>query len=276
MNLMKTLSFLLLACSLLLASAISSADGLSIGLPRENSVNTDKSSDIKAENQVGANRQFVVEDTFETEDPRRSGSDSLDERSNPDRQGPGLPLFTFRGMEPSWYTVNDNVMGGISSSTVVVDTNQQNLSFSGEVSLDNNGGFASTRSEWTSYDLSAFDGIALRVRGDGNAYRFRIRTEATGFGIAYTGLFQTKAGTWQDIYLPFSEMVPLYRGFVVNAAGPLDPESIRSFGLMVSDKQQGEFSLEVDWINAVAEQKNEIRYASSDADNKQFAGNGRA
>jgi hypothetical protein len=50
-------------------------------------------------------------------------------------------------------------------------------------------------------------------------------------------------------------MVPLYRGYVVNAAGPLNPESIRSFGLMLADKQVGEFSLDVDWINAVVESK---------------------
>ena len=176
-------------------------------------------------------------------------------------QGPGLELFDFSGAEPSWYTLNDNVMGGISNSSVVIDTEEHSLSFTGAVSLDNNGGFASTRSQWAGYDLSAFDGIALRVRGDGNTYRFRIRTEATGSAVAYTGLFTTDAGAWQEIYIPFAEMIPRYRGFVVNAAGPLDPQSIRSFGLMLSDKQQGEFSLEVDWINAVAERKNEIRSA---------------
>ena len=79
----------------------------------------------------------------------------------------------------------------------------------------------------------------------------------------------TNADTWQEVYIPFSEMTPLYRGFIVNAAGPLNPESIRSFGLMLTDKQSGEFSLNVDWINAVAESKVEIRYAANTADNEQ-------
>lgn len=26
---------------------------------------------------------------------------------------------------------------------------------------------------------------------------------------------------WTEVYIPFAEMVPLYRGFVVNQAGPL-------------------------------------------------------
>jgi monofunctional biosynthetic peptidoglycan transglycosylase len=187
----------------------------------------------------------------------------VEAQSKSDNRGPGIPLFDFEGPEPAWYTVNDDVMGGVSESLVTVDTNTKRLSFSGDLSLDNNGGFASTRSQWTTYNLDGFDGIALRVRGDGNTYRFRIRTEQTGPEIAYTSLFTTQPGIWQEVYIPFSEMVPLYRGFVVNAAGALNPESIRSFGLMLSDKQEGTFSLEVDWINAVAENKVEIRYANN-------------
>ena len=160
-------------------------------------------------------------------------------------------LFDFTDGEPAWYTVNDDVMGGISQSVVNVDNESGRLYFSGNVSLENNGGFASLRSQWSSYDLSLYDGLLLRVRGDGNLYRLRIRTETTGSEIAYTGLFATEAETWQEIYLPFSEMVPLYRGFIVDRAGPIDPSSIRSFGLMVTDKQEGDFSLEVDRIIAV-------------------------
>lgn len=212
-------------------------------------------------NDLDAVHPSSMKDASGVEDNASSKTGSAHDRSGSGTQGPGLELFDFSGAEPSWYTVDDNVMGGISNSSVVIDTQFHSLSFSGAVSLENNGGFASTRSQWAGYDLSAFDGIALRVRGDGNTYRFRIRTEATGSVVAYTGLFTTEAGTWQEIYIPFAEMIPLYRGFVVNAAGPLDPQSIRSFGLMLSDKQQGEFSLEVDWINAVAERKTEIHYA---------------
>lgn len=179
--------------------------------------------------------------------------------------GPGVPLFRFDRPEPAWYTINDDVMGGISQSNVTVDRNLQRLTFSGSVSLENNGGFASVRSQWTGYNLAAFDGVALRLRGDGNTYRFRIRTEATGSEIAYTALFETTAGEWQEVYIPFVEMVPLYRGFVVPAAGALDPASIRSFGLMVSDKQKGDFRLEIDWINAVSENKGDERYVRSEA-----------
>lgn len=191
------------------------------------------------------------------------GARKAEDKAEPRSQGPGLVLFDFAAQEPLWTTVDDAVMGGVSASTVRIDPQAQRLIFSGNVSLDNNGGFASTRSQWLGYDLTGFDGIALRVRGDGNAYRFRVRTEKTGGDVAYTALFVTKANTWQEIYIPFAEMVPLYRGMRVGPAGTLDAGTIRSFGLMVSDKQQGDFALEVDWINAVSEKKVAVQLASA-------------
>ncbi len=161
-------------------------------------------------------------------------------------------LFDFAGEEPSWFTVNDDVMGGISTSLVIVDSEAQQLSFSGNLSLDNNGGFASTRSSWTAYDLEEYDGIMLRFRGDGRVYQVRIRTETTGSDIAYAAAFATETGAWQEVVIPFSDMVPLYRGFIVRDAGPLNTAAIRSFGLMLADKQPGEFALDVDWIKAVS------------------------
>jgi NADH dehydrogenase [ubiquinone] 1 alpha subcomplex assembly factor 1 len=269
---MKTIAFLILSGFILFG--LSSVSRGSMDKPTSqlgaDSLNGGDSSRLRIEAPQDTIRPLVPESEIEDGILVENGTSSSQKESRSDTRGPGIPLFNFNGPEPYWYTVNDDVMGGVSQSLVVVDTKLQRLSFSGDVSLENNGGFASTRSQWTNYNLGAFDGIALRIRGDGNTYRFHIQTEETGSGIAYTSLFTTKAGTWQEIYIPFSTMVPLYRGFVVNAAGPLNPESIRSFGLMLTDKQEGTFSIEVDWINAVAESKYEIRYATNTADNEQI------
>jgi monofunctional biosynthetic peptidoglycan transglycosylase len=47
------------------------------------------------------------------------------------------------GLE-DWRIVNDDVMGGVSSSKLYLNE-EQNLVFSGNLSLENNGGFASSR-----------------------------------------------------------------------------------------------------------------------------------
>ena len=166
---------------------------------------------------------------------------------------PGIPLFTFAGGEPRWYTVDDNVMGGISSSTVAV-AEPDVLAFAGSMSLENNGGFASARSEWQTVDLSNTDGILLRVLGDGNAYRLRIRTDTTDRNISYNALFETTPNQWQIVYVPYAEMVPTYFGYVMDV-GPLDQSNIGSFGLMLSDNQPGEFELYVDWMRAVSDEE---------------------
>ena len=166
---------------------------------------------------------------------------------------PGVNVFTFAGQEPGWYTVDDDVMGGVSNSTVTI-IEPSLLSFSGEMSLENNGGFASVRSDWSPMNLSDADGVLLRVLGDGNQYRLRIRTASAGRGVSYNALFQTQPENWNYVYVPFEDMVPTYRGFLMDV-GELDRANIGSFGFMLSDKQPGEFSLLVDWIRAVSEKE---------------------
>ena len=164
---------------------------------------------------------------------------------------PGNTLFAFSGDEPGWYTVDDDVMGGVSSSMVGVSETGQ-LLFAGTMSLENNGGFASVRSYWQRMDLSSYDGVLMRVLGDGNSYRLRIRTEETGRNISYNALFETTPETWKLVYIPFEDMVPTYFGRTL-ALDPVDRASIGSFGIMLSDKQPGEFALAVDWMRTVTE-----------------------
>jgi hypothetical protein len=54
--------------------------------------------------------------------------------------------------EDKWRIVNDGVMGGLSTSNVRIN-DEGKISFSGNVSLDNNGGFASLRSPISNYNF---------------------------------------------------------------------------------------------------------------------------
>ena len=193
----------------------------------------------------------TADDEMNTDEERTVNRD--DKMSQPPSSSTvvGTVLFNYDEDEPMWYTVNDDVMGGISTSMVSTDAETQRLVFSGNLSLENNGGFASIRSQWSDYDLTGYDGIVLRVRGDGRTYQFRIRAEETGAEIAHAALIETEAGIWRDIYVSFEEMIPVYRGVIVRRAPALDPGSVRSFGLMLADKQEGEFFLEVETLSAV-------------------------
>ncbi len=72
-----------------------------------------------------------------------------------------------------WTTVNDNVMGGRSQGGFRRAEN--GIVFAGSTNT-NGGGFSSIRSDTKAFRLGAYDGIRLRVRGDGRTYTFRLTT----------------------------------------------------------------------------------------------------
>jgi monofunctional biosynthetic peptidoglycan transglycosylase len=168
-------------------------------------------------------------------------------------QAAEVSLFDFQAPTnpPAWQIVNDDVMGGRSTSQFLLLTNGGAV-FSGVVSLENNGGFASVRSSPVRENLSGCDAFVLRVRGDGRRYKFTVRTE-TGFAPPnYQAEFATKAGEWEEHRLAFKDFVPTFRGRVLTDSPPLSAAKIVSLGILISDKNSGPFRLELSWIKAAA------------------------
>ncbi len=161
-------------------------------------------------------------------------------------------IFSFDSPQDvaPWVAVNDNVMGGVSDGRVRM-TDHATLEFFGSISLENNGGFASIRSRRSDVDLSSFDGLLIRVRGDGQRYDLNLRTNVRIMAGSYRAKFETNVDAWQEVYLPFADFEPTSFGRVRSDLPALDPSKIRSFGFLIADKQAGSFSLEVDWIKAV-------------------------
>jgi len=151
-------------------------------------------------------------------------------------------------MDPdNWRAVNDGVMGGLSRGRMVpVD---DALRFEGELSLENNGGFASVR-RTVGMDLSGAAAVRLQLRGDGRRYQFRIRQDGGLDGIAWRAEFDT-SGDWQTVVLPLAEFVPVFRGRLVAGAGPVEPARVAQVGFMLADRNPGAFALDVRSIEFV-------------------------
>lgn len=161
-------------------------------------------------------------------------------------------IFDFTAAEAApWRSVDDVVMGGVSSSRMVIEEGR--ATFRGEVSLDNNGGFASVWSAAARHDLEGFDGLAVRVRGDGQRYSFRVRMNERFDDVTYQVKFQTSGERWETVRFPFSAFEAVFRGRPLPGAAPLDPGRIRAFGFLISDEQEGPFRLEVEEIRAYRE-----------------------
>lgn len=156
--------------------------------------------------------------------------------------GGAMAATVSLGMDSEpWWSINDGVMGGLSSGRI--SRSGEGLVFAGELSLENNGGFASVRRP-VDADLSAASGVRLRVRGDGRRYQFRLRLDGDFDGIAWRAEFGA-SGEWQTLELPFGDFEPVFRGRRVLNAGPVVPARIRQVGLMVADRQAGAFRLEI-------------------------------
>jgi monofunctional biosynthetic peptidoglycan transglycosylase len=156
--------------------------------------------------------------------------------------------FDTRDSSGEWTAVSDDVMGGVSKGGFRIN-DAGILEFTGAVSLENNGGFASIRSRPGRHDLSEYEGLLVRVRGDGKRYACNIRTDFEIMAGSYQQRFETTKDEWQEIALPFRDFVATSFGQVMRDAPKLDTARIRSFGFTISDKQAGPFKLEVDWIS---------------------------
>jgi len=73
-----------------------------------------------------------------------------------------------------WNIVNDDVMGGISKSYLSLNE-ENNLVFNGYLSLENNGGFASSRLSLPNRRLTDVKSLKIKIKGDGNIYKLRFR-----------------------------------------------------------------------------------------------------
>jgi len=143
-----------------------------------------------------------------------------------------------------WFSVDDRVMGGVSVSQMS-HAGDSTARFSGDMSLENNGGFASVRFTDNVYNLRDFTGVELRVKGSGATYQFRFQTDIAR--ISYRQSF-VAPDEWTTVRLPFDAFEATFFGRNVSDAPPINTSFLRTLTFMLSDGQTGEFELLIDWI----------------------------
>lgn len=147
------------------------------------------------------------------------------------------PVFNFAqpstDLQEIWGALDDVVMGGVSQSSIRLGDGV--AYFSGVVSTANSGGFASirTRNLEPPLDLTAYEGVELRVKGDGKRYKFMLRTETRWDGVAYCYSFDTVADEWITVRIPFAALVPVFRARTIDNAS-LDLHRVCAWQLMLS------------------------------------------
>jgi len=163
-----------------------------------------------------------------------------------------ITLYNFSAQgKGNWSVEDDVVMGGRSDSQLKL-TAENHAHFSGSVSLENNGGFCSIHQtvEKNPYVIAEKSmSFVLRLKGDGKAYNFRVRTPNGRHSYGFT--FPTKrGGKWETITIPFDKMEAQYHGEKVkvpNYAG----EDIVEMQLLIGNKKAETFEIFIASIEVI-------------------------
>jgi len=163
--------------------------------------------------------------------------------------GKGRSITEFDGTaDMKWQVVNDGVMGGLSEGKLTPDQ-AGTMKFHGMLSLENNGGFSTFRSGDVNLDLGSDLGLLLRVKGDGRTYQVRLATDALfrGMEVSFAAEFATRKGEWLEVRVPFSSFKGSFRGLDLPEER-LNPSMVRRVSILIGDKKQAPFEIELDWI----------------------------
>ena len=148
-------------------------------------------------------------------------------------------------LNANWQIINDTVMGGVSHSKV--EKLSHFIRFSGNISLQNNGGFASTRS-LLPLDTLNIQKLTLKVRGDNKVYQLRLRVDRYFDGPAFVVEFEPKKERWTTFEFSVQDFSLMFRGRAFASDHQLLFDDITTIGFLISNKQQGPFSIDIQEI----------------------------
>jgi hypothetical protein len=129
-------------------------------------------------------------------------------------------------------------MGGVSQSSFREDPH--GVFFEGQVSLENNGGFASMRSSVRFPHRTQL--IDLLAKWDGKRYKLVLRTELAP-RVIYAADFIAEP-TWQSYQFHLNQFKATFRGQVIHAP-TLSFSDVIGFGILISNSQARSFAIQL-------------------------------
>lgn len=146
--------------------------------------------------------------------------------------GPSYAEDAMHILTPDWEYVADRVMGGVSTGQIAAigDGARAATRLTGTVSLDNNGGFVQMafdlREDGGVVDASAYTGVAITVRGNGETYDLRLRTDQLTRPWQSFRTDFTAPAEWTTLRVPFDA----FQSHKTDAT--FDPARLRRIGVL--------------------------------------------
>lgn len=146
-----------------------------------------------------------------------------------------------------WYVVVDGVMGGKSQG--VIRYTDTSIIFSGNVSLENNGGFTSIRTKEHNFDLSKYSMVVIRYRSTGQDFSFYLNRYRKHYDPKFRIDLPITNNTWIEIVVPLADFKIIKLGKQIEGViKKEDLSSIIKLGFISNTKAATTFVFEVDKI----------------------------
>jgi len=161
---------------------------------------------------------------------------------------PLLIDFGTNGNRTDWFVLNDGVMGGRSGGQA--EYTENSLVFKGTVSLENNGGFASIRSPFTTYNLAPYKSVEIKYKLTGMTFALTMANSRRWYNPNYKANLKDTQGKWETITLPLLAFKQYQVGKPTGYTITQETLSkVIRLGFISNEKRAGEFTLEIDYIN---------------------------
>ncbi|WP_420574560.1 CIA30 family protein [Kordia sp.] len=146
-----------------------------------------------------------------------------------------------------WRITNDGVMGGLSNGDFRFT--DDGVVFEGNISLENNGGFSSYKSNFSKRDLSSYKKVIIRYRSKKYAMGFTLEMDRRWFVPYYKANLPSTKWKWVEVEIPFSDFVRYNIGR--KRPGKITQKELKEIlriGFISNEKKAGEFKIEIDYI----------------------------
>ena len=146
-----------------------------------------------------------------------------------------------------WRVVNDGVMGGLSEGKA--NFTESSILFKGTVSLDNNGGFSSLRSDFSNKKISKYSQVKIRYRSTGISLAMTLSVSQRWYVPNYKVSLSGTKGVWKTVTFNLNDFRKHYIGKPMDEMLEEDTlKNIIRFGFITDQKKYGDFEFEIDYL----------------------------
>ena len=151
----------------------------------------------------------------------------------------------------NWVLISDNIMGGVSKSKL--DYTENTMVLSGNISLDNFGGFSSVKTTFGKYDLSQYRGVKIKFKSKNQKFAFTLEDQKNWTLPNFKGNFYSdKDNIWEKKTIYFNDFKEYQVGEPTGKK--LKDNTLKNIirmGIITTEKKEGPFSIEIDYVEFI-------------------------